>query len=346
MRSITLSTSSSRLGRAFFYCLVSTELAWRAQRVIASFSSSELSPHQIPRSLGSEGPLQLKGCTRTSCLFSPTTPSGASVLNALFSHSALHVDFGVEQACSAAARVLLALPISRGSPSPCSSSLSRGLPPADPRSCGSALPSSGPTSSFPSSSTRVKYLLGGGRMCFPVRDCRCLPESHCIFHRSCSLVLRCLFLPGRPDVFFLAATADDFKSTAAWLYSVDFYQIKLCEHGMVGHCFRGTWTWTPSYVGRPAAHGVVHGCRTFPGVKCLRGLLLQLFWAGTNTGCVVCCLGSPQSFEGTLGSPQNHSEHGLDGHCFRGQWVLSHWFVRFCIHSLRVSSLHVSFMDF
>ena len=28
----------------------------------------------------SEGPLQLKGCTRTSSLFSPTTPSGASVL--------------------------------------------------------------------------------------------------------------------------------------------------------------------------------------------------------------------------------------------------------------------------
>ena len=48
---------------------------------------------------------------------------------------------------------------------------------------------------------RVKYLLGGGRMCFPVRECRCLPESHCIFHRSCSLVLRSLFLPGRPDVF-------------------------------------------------------------------------------------------------------------------------------------------------
>ena len=86
-----------KLGSSIFYCLVSTELAWRAQRVIASFSSSELSSHQIPRSIGSEGPLQLKGCTRTSCLFSPTTPSGASVLSALFSHSALHFDFGVEQ---------------------------------------------------------------------------------------------------------------------------------------------------------------------------------------------------------------------------------------------------------
>ena len=41
-------------------------------------------------------PLQLKGCTRTSTLFSPTTPSGASVLCAFFSHSALHFDLGVE----------------------------------------------------------------------------------------------------------------------------------------------------------------------------------------------------------------------------------------------------------
>ena len=34
------------------------------------------------------------------------------------------------------------------------------------------------------------------------------------------------------------------------------------------------------------------------------------------------------------------------GHGFRGQWVLAHWFVRSCIHSLRVASLHVGFMDF
>ena len=43
-----------------------------------SDSSSELSSHQIPRRL--RVPLQLKGCTRTSSLSSPTTPSGASVL--------------------------------------------------------------------------------------------------------------------------------------------------------------------------------------------------------------------------------------------------------------------------
>ena len=34
------------------------------------------------------------------------------------------------------------------------------------------------------------------------------------------------------------------------------------------------------------------------------------------------------------------------GHGFRGQWVLAHWFVRSCSHSLRVSPLHVGFMDF
>ena len=102
------------------------------------FSSSELSSHQMahPNLFRSRlpscalikslivstlrVPLQLKGCTRTSTLFSPTTPSGASVLCAFSSRSALHFDFGVEQACSAAARVLLASP-SRASPSSASS---------------------------------------------------------------------------------------------------------------------------------------------------------------------------------------------------------------------------------
>ena len=48
---------------------------------------------------------------------------------------------------------------------------------------------------------RMQFLFGSGRTCFPDRDCRRLPESHCIFHRFFSLVLRSLFLPGRPDVF-------------------------------------------------------------------------------------------------------------------------------------------------
>ena len=75
-------------------------------------------------------------------MFSPTTPSGASVLCASSTHLALHFDLGVDQACSAAARVLLASP-SRASPSSCSSPSAflsyeaypsrRGALPADPR---------------------------------------------------------------------------------------------------------------------------------------------------------------------------------------------------------------------
>ena len=67
-------------------------------------------------------PLQLKGCTRTSSMCSSTTPLGASVLCAFSSRSALHFDHGVEQAYSAAARVLLACP-SRTPPSSASSCL-------------------------------------------------------------------------------------------------------------------------------------------------------------------------------------------------------------------------------
>ena len=38
--------------------------------------------------------------------------------------------------------------------------------------------------------------------------------------------------------------------------------------------------------------------------------------------------------------------YGLGEHCFRGRWVLAHWFVLSCIHSLRVSPLHVCSMDY
>ena len=175
-----------------------------------SESLSKLSSHQIPRCLGSEGPLQLKGCTRTSTLFSPTTPSRASVLSAFLSHSALHNDIGAELACSAAARVLLACP-SRASPSSASSPsaflLYEAFPHAEERrlrihvSCGFALPSSCPTSSFLESPMRGNYLYGGGRMCFPVRDCRCLPGSHSISPHSCPVVPQSRFAPGRLDVF-------------------------------------------------------------------------------------------------------------------------------------------------
>ena len=139
------------------------------------FSSSELSSHQMahPNLFRSRFPskflvvstlrvpLQLKSCTRTSTLFSPTTPSGASVLSAFLSHSRLRIHV----------------------------------------SCGSALPSSCPTSSFLKSPTCGNYLYGGGRMCFPVRDFRCLPGSLSTSPRFCPVVPRSRFAPGRPDVF-------------------------------------------------------------------------------------------------------------------------------------------------
>ena len=205
--------------------LIRAELSSKSSSERLSESPSKLSSHQIPRCLESEGPLQLKGCTRTSSLFSPTTPSGASLLGAFFSHSALHFDFGVKQSCSSAARVLLASP-SRASPSFASSHSAflpyEAFPHAEERrpriraSCGSALPSSGPTSSFLSSSMRMQYTCSGavgrvfptaiadvfqnrtayfialarlfrgaffyrgGRTCFPGRDCVRLPVHCCI----------------------------------------------------------------------------------------------------------------------------------------------------------------------
>ena len=58
--------------------LIRAELSSNGSSEPLSESLSKLSSHQIPRCL--RVPLQLKGCTRTSSLFSPTTPSGASVL--------------------------------------------------------------------------------------------------------------------------------------------------------------------------------------------------------------------------------------------------------------------------
>ena len=92
------------------------------------------------------------------------------MLCAFSSRSALHFDHGVEQACSAAARVLLACP-SRTTPSSASSCLLiflyEALPHAEGRrlrnhvSRGSVLPSSGSTSPSLCSSMRGKYLYGG-----------------------------------------------------------------------------------------------------------------------------------------------------------------------------------------
>ena len=144
------------------------------------------------------------------------------MLSALFAHSALHFDFGVERACSAAARVLLASP-SRASPSSAAFLPYEAFPHAEERrlriraSCGSALPSSGPTSSFLSSSMPVKYLLGGGRTCFPDRDCRCRPVSRSIFLRFCFLVPRSLF--------FIGATGRVFPAAIVYLLAPSFPKV-------------------------------------------------------------------------------------------------------------------------
>ena len=191
--------------------LIRAELPSKLSSEPLSESLSKLSSHQIPHSLSSEGTTTATGLyAKFFFVFSSTTPLGASVLCAFSSHSALHFDLGVEQACSAAARVLFACP-SRASPSSCSSPSAflsyEAFPHAEVRRLrihvfsGSALPSSGSTASSLSSSMRAMYVQGGGRMCFPVRDGWCLPVSHCICHRSCPVVPRSLCLLGRPDVF-------------------------------------------------------------------------------------------------------------------------------------------------
>ena len=62
------------------------------------------------------------------------------------------------------------------------------------------------------------------------------------------------------------------------------------------------------------------------------GIVAPTFLGWDQHGLPCLLFGVSSKFEGTHASPQNHPEHGMDGHCFRGQRVLSHWFVRFCIH--------------
>ena len=71
-------------------------------------------------------------------------------------------------------------------------------------SYGSALPSSGPTSSFTAFVyAREVPVQGGGRMCFPVRDMPVSSQNRIAYcHRSCSARSAEPFcIPGRPDVF-------------------------------------------------------------------------------------------------------------------------------------------------
>ena len=192
--------------------LIRAELSSNGSSEPRSESLSKLSSHQIPHSLGSEGTTTAKGLYAYSffCVLNHYAFGRQSA--GTVSACALHSDHGVEQACSAAARV--------PPRSPCPGHLL--LPPlavwliflyeAFPHGegrcprihvfCGSAFPSRGSTASSLSSSMRAIYVQGGGRMCFPVRDCRCLLESHSVSLRSCPFVPRSFFLSGRPDVFF------------------------------------------------------------------------------------------------------------------------------------------------
>ena len=125
----------------------------------------------------------------------------------------------------------------------------RGAPPADPRFLWIRSPFFWSYVLFLSSFMCVKYLLGGGRTCFPDRDCRCRPVSRSILLRFCFHVPRSLFLSGPPDVSSRPRLCTSLRPRFPPKSTVT----------------AGTWTWTPSFVARLVVYGVVHGCRTFPG---------------------------------------------------------------------------------
>ena len=109
---------------------------------------------------------------------------------------------------------------------------------------------------------RAMYMYGGGRMCFPVRDCWCLPVSHCICHRSCPFVPRSLFLPGRPDVFSwprLCTTSSPLLHSSILLISTSSSRASM------------VWTDTVFGVARLAAHFEARrwfsGCRLHPRAR-------------------------------------------------------------------------------
>ena len=191
--------------------LIRAELLSNGSSVPHSESFSKLSSHQIPRWFDIEGTTTAIGLYANIYFVLTHYAFGGRqcfVRSLRIQHSTS--TSGSNRACSAAARVLLASP-SRAPPSSCSSPSAfpsyEAFPHAKVRrlrihvSSGSALPSSGPTSSSLCSSMRAMYVQGGGRMCFPVRDCRCLPGSHSISPRFCPVVPRSRFAPGRPDVF-------------------------------------------------------------------------------------------------------------------------------------------------
>ena len=73
------------------------------------------------------------------------------------------------------------------------------------------------------------------------------------------------------------------------------------------------------------------------------GIVAPTFLGWDQHGLRCLLFGVSSKFEGTHASPQNHLEHGMDGHCFRGgsigrslrsskvvQWMHAHWFVLSC----------------
>ena len=156
-------------------------------------------------------PLRCSGRTRTSCLSSPLRLRGRQG----YKHTCacvLHFDFGVEQACFAAAWVTSSPaplgPLLRSRLAVRLSSLLRGViscrgaPPADLHFLWVRSPFFGSYVFFPRSSMRVQFLFGGGRTRFPDRDCVRV-HSH--------------LWEGVPGGFFLARGSHNF-GLAFWMH--------------------------------------------------------------------------------------------------------------------------------
>ena len=234
--------------------LIRAELSSNGSSEPPSESPSKLSSHQIPRCL--RVPLQLKGCTRTSSLVSPTTPSGASVLSA----------FLRTQHSTSTSGSNRRVPPPRGSSSPVHLGhpllpplavwpifLYEVFPHAEGR-CprihvlwGSAFPSCGSTASSLCLSIRVRYVYGGGRMCFPVRDGWCLQVSHWIRLRFCPAVPRSLCLLGRPDVL----SWPRLRTSSSPLLHSSILSFPICSY-----CASMLWTDTAFGVGGRSSTGL------------------------------------------------------------------------------------------
>ena len=206
-----------KIGSCIFYCLVSTELAWRAQRVIASFSSSELSSN--PSFNWLRGSTTAKGLY-ANFLFVLTHYAfgGVSAQCALF---ALSTPLRLRgRTCVFRRRQPLSgIPLFRLFPFGLSLlrgvSSCRGAPPADLRFLWIRSPFFWSYVFFPEF-VYARGVPARGRSDVFSRP-RLPVSSSIVFHTS-SLLLACSAEPfptGAARRVFLAATAYDFESTAA-----------------------------------------------------------------------------------------------------------------------------------